>query len=300
MKYTLKQLSAFVAVGRERSFTRAAKSLSTSQPSVSASIQQLEANLNQRLFDRTTKELHLTKQGEAYLPTIERLLADLELTMEELRTSASGNAGSIAISVLPSVAANVLPATITEFSRTNPGVRILLRDDNTTGVHECVRRGEVDLGVAGNIKDTEELVFQRLITDQVGVVVHASHSLAAETGPLDWQDLAGFPFITLASDTGIRPLLDTLKDVPSNVASPRTEVSNIATVLALLRANFGIAALPQMAVHSEQNDLVFRVLLNPPLFRELDLITRAKRTLSPAAQSFVNHLKATLQPKWLR
>ena len=61
MNITLNQLRAFVAVARERSFTRAAETLATSQPSISLLIKQLETALGLKLFDRTTKELHLLK-----------------------------------------------------------------------------------------------------------------------------------------------------------------------------------------------------------------------------------------------
>lgn len=301
MKVTIAQLRAFVAVAREGSFTRAAELLDMSQPSVTTAIKQLEAALELRLFDRSTKVLSLTKASAAFLPGIERILNDLDATLADFHATADGSQGSFAVAVLPSVATIVLPATIKSFSAAFPKTRISLRDDNSSGVWERVLSGEVDLGVAGRTDHKSGAVhFEPLLRDPFGAVVHKSHPLAQERGPLVWDDLAGYPFISFAADTGIRPILDTLSDTPENIASPWVEVSNIATVLALLKTNLGIAALPQLTVNPIENDVVFRTLLGPPLFRELGLITRAGRSLSPAAQNFVIHMKEALRPNWER
>lgn len=299
MNITLAQLRAFVAVARERSFTRAAERLSTTQPSVSTAIKQLEMALNLRLFDRTTKELHLTAEARAFLPSIERLNDDLDATLQDLVATAERRRGKVAVAVLPSIATNVLPATISTFSAAYPNIRISLRDDNTTAIWQQVRGGEVELGIAGRLKDDEGLVFESLIRDPFGVVMHPGHQLAAETGPIGWDALAEFRFISFGPDTGIRPLLDTIGPLPENIVSPWVEGSNIATVLALLKANLGIAALPEMAMGSGGDDLVFRTLLDPPLYREIGLVTRENRSLSPAASGFIEHLRAVLKPQWL-
>jgi len=300
MKITLVQLRAFVAVARERSFTRAAKALDTSQPSVTTAIKQLETGLGLKLFDRSTKVLSLTKASAAFLPGVERILEDLDATLADFQAAADGTQGSVAVAVLPSVATVVLPDTVKSFSAAFPKTRISLRDDNSSGVCERVLSGEVDLGVAGRTDHIAGVQFDPLIRDPFGAVAHKSHPLAQEQGPISWDELDGYPFISFAADTGLRPILDTLTDIPENVKSPWIEVSNIATVLSLLKTNLGIAALTKMSVNPIENDVVFRTLLNPPLFRELGLITRPGRSLSPAAQNFVDHMKVTLRPKWER
>ncbi len=300
MKITLAQLRAFVAVAREGSFTRAADVLGTSQPSVTTAIKQLEAALGLKLFDRSTKVLSLTKASATFLPGIERILDDLEATLADFHAAADGTHGSVAVAVLPSVATMVLPRTIKAFSTAFPNTRISLRDDNSTGVCERVRSGEVDLGVAGRTDQATDLHFEPLLRDPFGAVVHKSHALAKDQGPLTWDELSGYPFISFAVDTGLRPILDTLIHTPANITSPWIEVSNIATVLSLLKTNLGIAALPKMSVNPIEDDVVFRTLLNPPLFRELGLITRKGRSLTPAAANFVAHLKEVLRPSWER
>lgn len=300
MKVTIPQLRAFVAVSREGSFTRAANVLDMSQPSVTTAIKQLEGALDLKLFDRSTKVLSLTKASASFLPGIERILNELDATLADFHAAADGTHGSVAVAVLPSVATIVLPSTIKSFSAAFPKTRISLRDDNSSGVCARVLNGEVDLGVAGRTDHTGGVHFEPLLRDPFGAVVHRTHPLAQEQGPVGWDELAGYPFISFAADTGLRPILDTLSDLPDNITSPWVEVSNIATVLALLKTNLGIAALPKMSVNPIEKDVVFRTLLNPPLFRELGLITRKGRSLAPAAENFVRHLRDVLRPQWER
>lgn len=300
MKVTLAQLRAFVAVSREGSFTRAAEKLDTSQPSITAAVKQLERILELKVFDRSTKTLQLTKASKTFLPGVERILDELDATLTEFRSVSDGSQGTVATAVLPSVATNLLPSAVKSFSAAFPNIRISLRDDNSSGVCERVFSGEVDIGIAGLTEKFGGLHFEPLIRDPFGAVVHKTHPLAKEKGPLRWNELAGFPYISFSSDTGIRPILDTLSDVPDNVKEPWVEVSNIATVLSLIKTNQGIAALPKMSVNTIENDVVFRTLLNPPLFRELGLITRKGRTLSPAATNFVEHINIALRPQWER
>ncbi|KLN61544.1 hypothetical protein WH96_03995 [Kiloniella spongiae] len=298
MKVTLAQLRAFVAVSRARSFTRAAEVLEISQPSITTAIKQFEEVIGMKVFDRSTKTLRLTKASEMYLPSIERFLDELDMTLSDFKEISYGSQGNIAVAVVPSVATNVLPSAVKSFSATFPKIRISLRDDNSFGVRERVLNGEVDLGVAGRTTFSDDLDFEPLIRDPFGAVVHKTHVLAKEKGPIVWEELSGYPYISFAPDTGIRPILDMLANVPENVRSPWVEVSNIATVLSFLKTNLGIAALPRMSVNTIENDVVFRTLLNPPVFRELGLITRKGRTLSPAASNFVDHIKNTLRPVW--
>ena len=297
---TLAQLRSFVVVAREGSFTRAAETLGMSQPSVTSAIQQLEAALGLKLFDRSTKTLRLSVTSRAFLPTIEHILEELDAVLSGVRSIADGQSGHVAVAVLPSVATSVLPATIKKYSAAFPNIRMSLRDDNTLGICQKVANGEVDIGVAGRTDQVIGLEFEPIIKDPFGVAVHRTHPLAKQTGPVQWCDLAGFPFISFASDTGLRPILDSLDDLPENITVPWVEVSNIATVLSLLKTNQGIAALPQMSVDLGDGEIVFRILVNPPTFRELGLITRKGRSLSPAAQHLVSYMKDVLRPYWLR
>ncbi|NKB28489.1 MAG: LysR family transcriptional regulator [Rhodobacteraceae bacterium] len=191
MNITLNQLRAFVAVARERSFTRAAEALATSQPSISLLIKQLETALGLKLFDRTTKELHLTAEAANFLPTIERLNEDLDAALQDLLATAERRRGRVSLAVLHSIATNVLPDTVASFAAKYPNIRISVRDDNTKAICQQVRNGEVDLGVAGHVDGDADLMFEPLLP-----IPNMNWRRPPDLSPgLNWQRISSFPSV---------------------------------------------------------------------------------------------------------
>ena len=295
MNVTLKHLQAFVAVAREGSFTRAARHLALSQPALTIQINQFEEELGVRLFDRTTRRVALTDNGAEFLPAAERLLDDFESAIADVREVAERRRGHVGVATLPSIAVKLMPSIVADFQAAYPGVSVHLHDANASGVQQQVRRKEVDFGIASMWEPDQDLTFESVLTDGFGVVCRHDHPLAAERGPLAWRDLAGYSFLGLANDTGIRPLVQAVPALPDEVRRPRVEVSNIATLEGMLLADVGISALPELALPDRHGGrIVFRPLVEPDLTRAICLITRRGRSLSPAAQSMRDMLVTRL------
>ena len=123
MNVNLRQMRAFVAIGRLASFTQAAALLHTTQPALSARIRELEDALDVRLFDRNTRSVQLTHAGEDLLPVVEQVLADLGSVVERARDVATRNTGRVAVAALPSVSSELLPATVARFGAAIPASR---------------------------------------------------------------------------------------------------------------------------------------------------------------------------------
>ena len=105
-----------------------------SQPALTITINQLEDLVGVSLFTRTTRQVNLTTEGENFLPIAERLIADFDLAISDLKMSAVRRGGQVSIAVLPSLTINLLPGLLASFKSSNPGIRVVLRDDNARGV----------------------------------------------------------------------------------------------------------------------------------------------------------------------
>ncbi|WP_051432309.1 LysR family transcriptional regulator [Rhodovibrio salinarum] len=286
MNVTFKHLHAFVAVAEEGSFTRAARRLALSQPALTIQITQFEEELGVRLFDRTTRRVLLTDNGAEFLPTARRLLEDVNSAIAEVRDVAARRRGRVGVATLPSVSVKLMPQMVAAFRQDYPGVSVQLVDANASGVQARVRRKEVDFGIASRWTPDDDLNFETVMRDPFHVVCRRDHPLAQATGTLSWDDLAGQEFLGLAPDTGIRPLIESVPDLPANVRQPPVEVSNIATLEGMLIAGLGITVLPELALPEDpEGRLIARPLQGPSVSRALCLITRRGRSLSPAAQS---------------
>ena len=89
---SIRHIRAFLAVARDGSFTRAAESLHLTQSTLTGTIKQLEEQAGLTLFDRTTRQVLLSGEGERFLPVAERLLSDFDTAMTDLRAVAEGAA----------------------------------------------------------------------------------------------------------------------------------------------------------------------------------------------------------------
>ena len=299
MNITLKQLTAFTAVARLGSFTRAAEELHVSQPALTATVNQCEELLGVKLFDRTTRRVNLTQEAENFLPVAQSLIADFEAAVADVRAVAELRRGRVRIATLPSVAVELLPEIVSGFSEEHPGVSVQIHDANASDVQRMVARAEVDFGIANQWEADPDLDFRRLIHDPMVLVCRADHPLAKGRGALAWKKLAGYPFIGSASASGIHPLLQGLRDVPDNIRRPHYEVSHIATLIGLLMAGLGISALPALAVPRYRgSELVVRPLVGPAVEREIAIIIRHGRSLPPAAEAMAAMIRAKVPARW--
>ncbi len=299
MNVTVKHLRSFVAVATHGNFTRAAEALSLSQPALTITVSQFEDMVGVKLFDRTTRRVRLTAEGADFLPSAVRLIEDFDGVISGMRDVAKRRRGRIGVAALPSVAVRLLPDTVARYCRRYPSIGVHMHDDNASGVGQKVRRGEVDFGLASRWEPIDDLSFRPLIKDSFCMVCRADHELAKGRGSLTWRDLAGYDFLGMAADTGIQQLLGGVKDLPANLRGPKFEVSNVATLNGMLGAGLGITVLPALAVPVQHAPkLVFRHLTRPVVQREICLITRRGRSLSPAAQGLRDMIVESFPGRW--
>jgi len=135
----LDQLQAFERIVREGSFSRAARSLAIAQPTISARIQALEADVGGPLFLRGGRKIALTEGGERFLPYAQHAIAVLAEGVETARLTQSGQRGRVTIAALPSLAGSFLAAAIARFHQTHPQAQPLIKVPLDTARHLLLR-----------------------------------------------------------------------------------------------------------------------------------------------------------------
>lgn len=293
---TLKQLRAFLYVAEEGSFTRAADRFCLSQSALTALIQQLEESVGMPLLERTTRRVTLSDAGRQFQPVAHRLLNDLDAALIDLSAVAGLERGTVGIAAAPSVATLLVPQLIADFGARYPGIRFYVRDDTSAAVQQAVLRREVDIGLASKWADDPDLEFTPLLVDRFGVVCPAGHPLMKRKANLTWDDLKEWHCVGLSASTGIRTILREQTELPASVAVPFYEVSSTTGLEALVSAGLGISVLPALAAQ-RLTGLGFRDLHEPVAERTICLITHRQRTLSPAAQAFVDLAKAHIKQR---
>src|SRR6266487_5653294 len=118
----LPQILAFLEVARRGNLSRAAKALYVTQPTLTARLQALEANLGEQLFVRTRRGMRLTEAGEAFLPYAEHAVKAIDDGRERLAELRRGTVGKLVLGSPPTVSTYTLPALLARFTEEHPGV----------------------------------------------------------------------------------------------------------------------------------------------------------------------------------
>jgi DNA-binding transcriptional LysR family regulator len=289
MNVSLRQLRAFLAVAGHRHFRRAAEALHLTQPAVSRLIADLESELDVRLFDRSTREVVPTEAGRYLEQAVSRVLDELDGVLAHARTQADPLRGRVRIAAVPTLSAGLVPACIARTALEHPSLEILLRDQNQAQVLDAVRGGEVDFGLTVEPATIEEFDAETILRDPFQLVCRADHPLATKAN-VDWKALAHEPLILLDHASGSRRLIDdafATRDIAVQVV---LEVGHPHTAFRMVEAGIGVTVTPALSLDALRPGLVARPL-TPTVSRDVTLLRRRARSLSPPAQTVWNTLR---------
>jgi DNA-binding transcriptional LysR family regulator len=288
----LRQLHSFVTVARLGSFTRAAHLLHLSQPALTKQVRQLEQTLSVRLFDRNTRTVELTRIGRELAPAIEKLLREIDAIVANTRGLAEKSKGVIRIAALPSISSTILPTAVARFRETYPGISVILKDILAQHLVNMVKEEEVDFAIGCLNGADPEIKFSLLLTDRIVVVFPPGLALERKR-TIELKDLTSLPLILMDKESSVRKLVDRAFEEAGELADPAFEAIYMSTAAGMVRAGLGVALLPSSAFHTgELTGLRSRPIKHPALTREIGVIQKPRRSLSPAAESFLKTLKS--------
>jgi DNA-binding transcriptional LysR family regulator len=190
----LDDLVAFVAVGRERSFTKAAVKLGVSQSALSHTIRELEARLGVRLLTRTTRSVSPTDAGERLLQTVGPRFEEIEAELAAVRELREKPAGTIRITATEYAADTILLPKLTKLLREHPDIKVEISIDY--GLTDIVAQ-RYDAGVRSGEQVAKDMIAVRIGPDMRMAVVGAPSYFKGRPEPKKPQDLIGHNCIAL-------------------------------------------------------------------------------------------------------
>ncbi|WP_280192314.1 LysR family transcriptional regulator [Delftia sp. PS-11] len=294
MNISLRQLRAFLAVAESRNFSRAGELMALTQPAVSRNVTELEQALGVQLLHRTTREVELTDAGRLLQGGVTRVLDALDECLLEVRGLATERLGKVRVASSPTLSAHLMPRCIARCREESPGIQLLLLDRIQSDVLQSVRSGEVDFGVVIDPQGRDDLHCETILSEPFCLVCPAAHRLARKR-QVAWSDLARQPLVLLDHASGSRRLIDAALQAHQADAPVAQEVGHTTTIFSMLQAGLGLSVVPELAVPPEWRSahadagappyaLASRALL-PRVQRDIMLVRRRQRELSPVAQS---------------
>ena len=284
------QIRYFLAVAQTLNFTRAAEQCHVSQPALTRAIQQLEEELAGPLMRREGKLSHLTDLGQRMLPLMQQCYQSA-LSAKSLASSLKkGAASGLSLALSQTVDMELLVAPLAEVQRAFPGLQISIWRGNADGVAERLKKGDVDLAIAGPLQtDWDRLDTWALFQDPLAMVAHRSHPLGARNA-IEAGDVKGIPILLnpdceYAEHTSLH-----LNQM--NIETGRShQIRSQHDLVKLVEGNLGIAVLPRST--SARNESLRQIAIaGLDLGREIFLYGVAGRQRSAAVDALIKLLRA--------
>jgi DNA-binding transcriptional LysR family regulator len=280
-------LKVFLTVADAKSFSRAAEKLLRTQPAISLAIQKLESDLQEKLIDRSGKELLLTDAGKIvyeYARRFENLESELENGLAELRDN---SAGRLIVGANESTSLYLL-SHIERYRRQYPKVKVQVRRSLSSKIPAQLIDGDLELGVISYDPEDDRLVSLVIYTDHLAFVVSPLHRFAGRE-EVAISELGMETFIAHNVLSPYRAVVlkeFTRHKVPLNMD---VEMPTVETIRKMVQRNEGVAFLPRMCVEQELRQETLKEIKVAELAvdRKINLVYPSKRSLSHAARAFL-------------
>lgn len=292
----MKQLEAFCAVARHLSFSRAAKELFLSQPTISAQIAALEQKLGVQLVARTTKEIALTPAGRDFAVYAGNILALRDRALQEFGAATPAR-GTLHILSSTVPAQHLLPEVVAAFRRDHPKVVFHVDQADSRAVMEGMTGFRYDFGFVGTAPADPRFVHHPVYLDKL--VLALPQGLRAEPDAIR-RDVAAFlrshPILMREQGSGTRyeteNLFAKLGITPQGL-DVAAYFADTHSILQAVAQGLGIALVSKVsaALHIDAG-LIAAVEVNSDLFaRQIHLLYRRELTLSPLQQAFADFVR---------
>lgn len=281
---TLTQLEYIMALHRYRHFGRAAKSCNVSQPSLSLQIQKAEETLNSVIFDRSTKPIQTTSDGQIIIDKI-KVILDEHHKLLNLNLNEDKLKGKFNLSVIPTLSAYIVPRFIKGFASLYPNVQLVISENKTSDILKLIHANEIDAGLLVTPVKDEALHEEVLFYEPFYAFASNGHPITQKK-IISSKDLDGETLWLLEEGHCFRDQvieLCKLKNKNQVLRNVTFQSGNLETLKNMIRQNTGYTLLPHLATldltknEFEKNIKVFK---RPVPTREVSLITKKSLTQS--------------------
>ncbi|MBB3564329.1 DNA-binding transcriptional LysR family regulator [Rhizobium sp. BK512] len=193
----LRQLSYFVAVAEELHFGRAAAKVNITQSGLSDAILALEKELGVQLLLRTTRRVELTRAGASFYERSVRMISELELSKEIVRSIAGNTTRKIAIGTVYPATIGVLPAFLSRIGRKYPDIRMHIESGTTDDIIRHIEAGRINLGFIRPVENIGSLRFFSIAHERYLLAVAKQSPLSLKS-EIDLEDLRSEKIISFS------------------------------------------------------------------------------------------------------
>lgn len=295
MPIDFRHLETFYRVAALKSFSKAAEDLFITQSTASGHILSLEKSLDIRLFDRTGREVRLTKAGEIFWRYASHLLSSRRELINALSEFSRGIKGELLVGASTIPGEYILPRLMGDFKKEYPRFAISLKIADTSEIIQYVLDGAVEFGLTGANPRHKALRYEKYAEDEIIAVSPPDHFLARKKAHMD--DLVKEFWIVREGGSGTRMSVEkalqkrgkTLKQFRIAI-----EMGSTSSVREGVKAGLGLAFISKKAVEEDLNrGTLCRLEVEglDPVLRQIYIASHRGRSLSPMGLAFLRFLR---------
>ena len=286
MNLSPRQLRIIVALAGNLNFGRTAVQFNVTQPTLSKLVNEIEAELGVRLFERTTRVVRLTPIGQELLTTASRLVDVYEGGLFEIEAQVRRRARWLTVAALPSLSAVLIPEPIAILQREEPSLQLRVYDVVNDEAIDLLRTRRVDLVLASVDVRHQDFDYSELLREPY--VMFCSAKRPVKVGRT-WsvRAMAGLPFIANAHGAGARRQMAAVFQREGYRFQPIIECRNLSSLAHLVQAGCGVALLPVSCARLLRSAALKVIHLDGAPERCIGIITRRDEVPTPVATRFL-------------
>lgn len=261
----LSSLRYLVAFADEGSFSRAAERCHVSQPTLSVALQNLEAELEVVLIERTKGHVALTELGYQVVAQARRALDETQRIEMVAQLGKDPLHGEFRLGVIHTIGPYLLPELIGAMRRTAPGMALFIEESMTALLADYLKYGNVDAAIVALPFDIPGIQTRALYDEPFEVIVPAGHPWCERTS-LTAEEVRGDHVLVLKAGNCFREqVLDACPDI-SHAEGSLLEGHSIETVRCMVASGYGISVLPAGALSGPyRSDMVTAIPFQAPV-----------------------------------
>lgn len=246
--FSLRQLRYFEALARHGHFGRAAEACSISQPALSVQIRELETAIGQILFERSARQVRLTRFGEDFAMRVRDVLRSVDELSEMARVAGSGLSGSLRLGVIPTIAPYLLPRVIEALTTAYPDLDLHVRETITSRLLEELGEGRLDAAIVA-LPVSEPSVTEVPLLDESLLLVRPA---SEQNTPVPRADtLQEMRLLLLEEGHCFRNQALSFCHLAQSGRGEGLDGSSLSTLVQMVSAGLGVTLIPEMAVPVE-------------------------------------------------
>jgi DNA-binding transcriptional LysR family regulator len=294
---TLQQLEALIRLVEERSFSRAAKRMHLTQPSLTKHIRNVEEALGAKVVNRSSRSLALTPEGRVLYDYARRIIKLREEARERVMRLREEEAGDIQIAASTIPATYILPYAIGAFRKKHPGIRTTVRTYDSSDVIETILDNGAEIGFIGKKPSGGKVIAEEIWKDRLVLAVPSGHPWSKRRS-VRVAEIAKTPFVIREKGSGTRETIEScLRDAgtPGSVhPNVVAELGSSEAVKEAILAGLGISVISAHAIRREiKSGLLTALSIDEcRMERSFYLIYRRQFDLMAHHKRFIEYIRA--------